>query len=222
MTHSKTSRMAESRANLHVALRLEALTIAWMVFEAGASLAAGFMAGSVLLLAFGADSLIELLSAGVLYGRLRAEARIVVADAAAREALEQRASRIAGWLLVALALYVLLQAVYGLLHRHGAETSWAGIVVAVIAALGMPPLARAKIRVADEIGSRALRTDAMETITCGYLAWVLLLGLAANALLRWWWLDSAAALVLVPFLIREAREAITGECCHACGEAEQP
>jgi divalent metal cation (Fe/Co/Zn/Cd) transporter len=219
MAHSKTS-AAALRADIHVALRLEALTIAWMVVEAGASLAAGLMAGSVLLLAFGADSLIELLSAGVLYGRLRAEARMVAADAAAREAMEQRASRIAGWLLVALALYVLLQSGYGLLHRHAAETSWPGIVVAVIAALGMPPLARAKIRVADEIGSRALRADAMETITCGYLAWVLLLGLAANALLRWWWLDSAAALGLAPFLLREAREAMTGECCHACREPE--
>jgi divalent metal cation (Fe/Co/Zn/Cd) transporter len=218
-----TSRRPFPGTALHLrALRLEGLTIAWMVVEATVSIGAGVRAGSLLLLAFGADSLIELLSAGVLYGRLRAETRAVAVDDAAREAMEKRAARIAGWLLVALALYVLLQAGYGLLHRHVAETSWPGIVVAVVAALGMPPLARAKIRVADAIGSRALRADAMETITCGYLAWVLLLGLAANALLHWWWLDSAAALVLVPFLIKEAREAITGDCCHACSGPEGP
>src|SRR5207302_10300109 len=119
----------------------------------------------------------------------------------------------AGWLLYGLALFVLAQAGYGLWHRGAAETSGWGIGVAVVAALGMPALARAKIRVAEAIGSRALRADAMESITCGYLSWVLLAGLVANALLHWWWLDSAAALVLVPLLIKEGREAVSGECC---------
>jgi divalent metal cation (Fe/Co/Zn/Cd) transporter len=204
------------QTKIHLALRLEALTIAWMIVEAAAAIGAGVVARSVLLLAFGVDSIIELLSAGVLYWRLRMEARAVGADEEAMEALERRTSRIAGWLLGALTLYVLLQAGYGLLHHHAAERSWWGIGVAVIAAFGMPPLARAKVRVAEEIGSRALRADAMETFTCGYLSWVLLLGLVANALLHWWWLDSAAALVLVPFLIKEARDAMTGECCHDC------
>jgi divalent metal cation (Fe/Co/Zn/Cd) transporter len=77
----------------------------------------------------------------------------------------------------------------------------------------MPVLARAKLRLAQEIGSRALRADAMESLTCGTLSWVLLAGLLANAALHWWWLDSAAALALIPFLIREGREAIAGECC---------
>ncbi len=85
----------------------------------------------------------------------------------------------------------------------------------MVAAFGMPVLAKAKMRVADQIGSRALRADAMETFTCGYLSWVLLAGLAANAFLHWWWLDAAASLVIVPFLPKESREAITGECaCH--------
>jgi divalent metal cation (Fe/Co/Zn/Cd) transporter len=192
---------------------LEATTITWMIVEAAASLAAGVLARSLLLVAFGVDSGIELLSAGVLYGRLLREARAKPGEEAAVERLERRTARFGGCLLHALALYVLLQAGYGLWHRGAAETSWLGMGVAVVAALGMPALARAKIRVAEEIGSRALRADAMETITCGYLSWVLLAGLAANALLHWWWLDSAAALVLVPFLIKEGREAITGECC---------
>lgn len=201
--------------DMQAALRLEVLTIGWMLIEASVSIGAGAMAGSVLLLAFGVDSVIELISASVLFHRLRKEANGARNDEAEIEALEHRAARIAGYLLYALAAYVVLQSGYGLLHRHTAETSWVGLSVALVAALGMPVLAKAKIRVADRIGSKALRADAMETFTCGFLSWVLLAGLAANALLHWWWLDSVAALVLVPFLLKEGREAITGECsCH--------
>ena len=206
--------MTPSR-DMQAALRLEVLTIGWMLIEASVSIGAGAMAGSVLLLAFGVDSVIELISASVLFHRLRKEANGAGNDEAEIEVLEHRASRIAGYLLYVLAAYVVLQSGYGLLHRHMAETSWVGLSVALVAALGMPVLAKAKIRVADRIGSKALRADAMETFTCGFLSWVLLAGLAANALLHWWWLDSVAALVLVPFLLKEGREAVTGECsCH--------
>ena len=136
--------------------------------------------------------------------------------------MEQRAARIAGYLLYALSLYVVLQALYGLLHRHQAESSVWGIAVAVVAALGMPVLARAKIRIADEIGSKALRADAMETFTCGYLSWILLAGLLANSLIHWWWLDSAASLLIVPLLWREAREAVSGEGCGCHCDAPPP
>lgn len=205
----------DNNKGIRAALRLETLTIGWMVVEASASIGAGVVAGSVLLLAFGADSVIELISAGVLYHRLRKEAD-GTANAAEIEALEHRAARIAGYLLYALAAYVVLQSGYGLLHRHTAETSPVGLAVALVAALGMPVLARAKIRVADRIGSKALRADAMETFTCGFLSWILLAGLVANALLHWWWLDSVVALVLVPFLVKEGREAMEGGCsCHS-------
>jgi divalent metal cation (Fe/Co/Zn/Cd) transporter len=196
---------------MQAALRLEVLTICWMVIEASASIGAGVVAGSVLLLAFGADSVIELISAVVLYHRLCKEAD-GTANSAEIEGLEQRAARIAGYLLYALAAYVVLQSGYGLLHRHTAHTSGVGLAVALVAALGMPVLARAKIRAADRIGSKALRADAMETFTCGFLSWILLAGLVANALLHWWWLDSVAALVLVPFLVKEGREAMSGGC----------
>ncbi len=197
------------------ALRLEAITLVWMVAEASLSLGAGIAAGSLLLIAFGADSVIELISAGVLMWRLRREARSGPGSEGAVGGVERKASRIGGSLLYALSAYVILQAIYGLTHRHHADTSWVGLFVALAAAFGMPALARAKLRAADQIGSRALRADAMETFTCGWLAWVLLAGLAANALLRWWWLDAAASLVVVPFLWKEAKEAITGECsCH--------
>jgi divalent metal cation (Fe/Co/Zn/Cd) transporter len=204
---------SEPSAAMQAALRLESLTIVWMLAEAFVSIGAGLAAGSVLLLTFGADSMIELVSAIVLLHRLRQEAHDTNLDEREIEALEHRAARIAGYLLYALAVYVVLQSGYGLLHRLAAETSWLGIAVALAAAFGMPILAKAKIRAADRIESKALRADAMETFTCGYLSWILLAGLAANALLHWWWLDSVAALALVPFLIKEGREAMTGEGC---------
>lgn len=206
---------AERSRGLHTGLRLQAVTVGWMIVEAGVSVVAGIGCGSLLLVAFGADSVIELISGSVLYWRLRTETGARQPDVEAIEKIEQKASRIAGYLLYALSLYVVVQALYGLTHKHQAETSWPGIVVALVAAFGMPALAKAKIRVADAIGSRALRADAMETFTCGYLAWVLLAGLVVNALLHWWWLDAAASLVIVPLLLKEAREAISGGCsCH--------
>jgi divalent metal cation (Fe/Co/Zn/Cd) transporter len=207
---------------IRVAVRLEALTLVWMVIEAGGSIGAGVVAHSVLLIAFGADSIIELISAGLLYFRLSKEAKSASEDMAKIEALEERISRISGWLLYALALYVILQSGFGLLHQHTAEKSYLGLAVAIGAALGMPLLAKAKLRIANEIGSRALRADAMESFTCGFLSWVLLAGLTANALLHWWWLDSVAAVGLVPFLIREGREALNGECsCQSSSEEER-
>lgn len=194
---------------LRHALRLEAITVAWMIVEAAAAIGAGVVAHSILLVAFGVDSLIELISACVLYWRLARELR----GGAGNEHAERRAARISGWLLFALALYVLVHAGYGLVHHDEAQPSWLGIAVAVTACLAMPLLGRAKLRMAAEIGSRALRADAIETLACGYLSWVLLIGLVANALLRLWWLDGVAALGLIPFLVREGREALEGECC---------
>ena len=187
-----------------MALRLEKITIVWMVVEAAAAVGAGIVAHSLLLVAFGIDSAIELASGIVVFKRFRVEA----------EQIERRTARIAGYLLLLLSVYVTIQAIVGLVNRHAAETSPIGIGVAVIAAVAMPVLARAKRRVADTINSRSLRADAMETLTCGYLSWILLVGLALNAATHWWWIDSAASLVIVPLLIRDAFEAISGQ--QAC------
>ena len=180
--------------------------------EAAVSIGAGIAAGSLLLTAFGADSVIELISASLLFWRLRQQASGRLPGEAALEALERKTSHTAGSLLYALSAFVVGMAVYGLTHQRHAEASWPGIAVALIAAFGMPLLAKAKIRIADQIGSRALRADAMETFTCGYLSWALLAGLTADAALHWWWLDSAAALAIVPLLVKEGREAMSGEC----------
>ncbi|MFZ3377248.1 MAG: cation transporter [Chthoniobacterales bacterium] len=193
------------------AIRLEIVTVVWMVVEALGAVVAAWFSRSLLLLAFGIDSGIELISAVVLLWRLRQEA-FAQLNQSEGEKVERRAARLAGWLLYMLAIYVTLQAAYSLWGRNSADTSFLGMGIAVVAALGMPILAKAKLRVADQIQSRALRADAMETLTCGYLAWVLLAGLLANALVHWWWIDSVASLAIVPLLLREAKEALSGSC----------
>ena len=204
--------MERAAAGLRAGVRLEAVSITWMVAEAAVSLWAGITAGSLLLTAFGADSVVELASAALLLRRLRHQLDARFTNNADLERTERKTARLAGFLLYGLSGYVVLEALYGLTHRHHVETPWLGVGVAVIAAFGMPVLARAKIKVADQIGSRALRADAMETFTCGYLSWALLAGLVANAVLHWWWLDSVFALGIVPLLIKEGREAVSGEC----------
>jgi divalent metal cation (Fe/Co/Zn/Cd) transporter len=204
----------ERSSVLRAALRVQILTIVWMVIEAAVAICAGIVARSLLLVAFGIDSAIELASAVVVFRRFRLESHEKFAtDLADVGAIERKAARIAGYLLFLLSAYVLVQATFGLVTRHAAETSPIGMAVAVIAAVGMPLLAKTKLRVAERIDSRSLRADAMETLTCGYLAWILLLGLALNAVTRWWWIDPVASLAIVPLLIREGWEAVFGGSC---------
>ena len=197
---------AERSSALRTALRLEIVTLVWMVIEAAVAIGAGIVARSLLLVAFGIDSAIELASAVIVFRRFRIESHGGFPSKSDARAMERKTARIAGCLLFLLSAYVLVQAGFGLVTRHAAETSPVGIAVAIIAALGMPFLASAKLRVANRIDSRSLRADAMETLTCGYLAWVLLAGLVLNALTHWWWIDSVASLTIVPLLIREGWE----------------
>jgi divalent metal cation (Fe/Co/Zn/Cd) transporter len=134
--------------------------------------AIGIAPHSLSLIAFGADRLIELVSAGVLLWRLNVELR---QGSEFSTSIGCRASRISGALLVALAAYVLASAVYGLWVRKGQEFSTAGLVLVVLAIPVMWWLAKAKMRVAGQIGSRALRADAVESITCGYLSGVVII-----------------------------------------------
>jgi divalent metal cation (Fe/Co/Zn/Cd) transporter len=201
----------ERSSTVRDALRLEIITLVWMVIEAAVAVAAGIVARSLLLIVFGIDSAIELASAVVVLRRFQIELHEEFAgEPEDARGIERKTARIAGYLLFLLSAYVLVQAVFGLLTRHAAESSPIGVAVAIIATIGMPFLAKAKLRVAAKIDSRSLRADAMETITCGYLAWVLLAGLMLNALTHWWWIDSVASLAIVPLLIREGWESVSG------------
>ena len=209
--------MLADSTKIRAALRLEIVTIVWMVIEAAVAVGAGIVARSLLLVAFGIDSAIELASAVIVFRRFRIEfAEKFEGALQGVDEIERKAARAAGYLLFLLSAYVLVQAIFGLMTRHAAETSPIGIAVALIAAFGMPFLAKAKLRIADAIGSRSLRADAMETLTCGYLAWVLLAGLALNAVTRWWWIDSVGSLAIVPLLLREGYEAISDRGCSTC------
>src|SRR5438093_13311472 len=208
-----------SRADaVRLALLLTYITLGWMTIEGAASLLLGWASRSLLLEAFGVDSVIELFSAAVLLWRLRVEAS-GIATSEHVDLVEHRAARLVGYSLYALVAYVVLNSGYGLFiakritDTH--ESVW-GILIGVVAKIGMPILAGYKLKVATRLNSRALRADAVESITCGYLSMVLMIGLAATWLLGWWWLDSIAALALIPFLIKEAHAAIRGEsCCRA-------
>jgi len=211
----KETSLAASRADaVRLALLLTYITLGWMTIEGAASLLLGWASKSLLLEAFGIDSVVELFSAAVLLWRLKVEA----SDRATLQyvdLVERRAARLVGYSLYALVAYVVLNSGYGLFvakritDTH--ESAW-GILIGLVAKIGMPILAGYKLRVAARLNSPALRADAVESITCGYLSVVLMVGLAATRVLGWWWLDSVAALALIPFLIKEARAAISGGC----------
>src|SRR6059058_502411 len=208
-----------SRADaVRLALLLTYITLGWMTIEGAASLLLGWASKSLLLEAFGIDSVIELFSAAVLLWRLRVESS-GTATSEHVNLVERRAARLIGFSLYALVAYVVLNSAYGLFvtkritDTH--ESVW-GILIGVVAKIGMPILAAYKLKVATRLDSRALRADAVESIVCGYLSIVLIVGLAATRILGWWCLDSVAALALIPFLIKEARAAISGEC--DCGK----
>jgi divalent metal cation (Fe/Co/Zn/Cd) transporter len=194
------------------AFRLEWLTIGWMTIEAVVSVTAGISAGSLVVLAFGLDSLIELASAGVLMWRLSVELRH---GQRFSERAEQIASRIGGGLLFALAAYVTVASSWRLYTGIGEAFSWPGFIVALIAIPAMRYLAHRKIAIADRIGSRALRADAMEAVTCGWLSFVVVISLAVQWLTGAWWIDGVGSLAIVWFLIKEGREAWSADngCC---------
>jgi divalent metal cation (Fe/Co/Zn/Cd) transporter len=196
------------------AFRLEWLTVAWMSVEAIVAILSGVIAGSLTLTAFGLDSVIELVSASVLIWRLTDELR-------RGEEFSRRAERIAsrggGILLFVLAAYIVLGAAWSLWAQHGGEFSVPGLIVAAVAMPLMYVLARRKLDVARQLGSRAMRADAIESITCGWLSLVVVVGLVANLLLAAWWIDAVTSLGIVWFVLKEAREAWRGEdcCSHA-------
>ncbi len=192
------------------AFRLEWMTVFWMVVEGIVAIGAGLAAGSLTLMAFGLDSVIELASAGVLIWRLTVELRH---GQAFSERAEQTASRIGGALLFGLAAYIVAGAAWSLWTRHGEAFSLPGFIVALLAMPIMTLLARRKIAIATQLGSRAMRADAAESITCGWLSLVVVVGLLADVVLGAWWVDAMTSLAIVGFVVKEAREAWNGEDC---------
>ncbi len=214
MTTQNLVHASDRPALIRGAFWLEWATIAWMVIEAAVALVAGVMAASVSLLAFGLDSVIELISAGVLIWRLTVELQH---GQAFSESAERLAARIGGALLFILAAYVVATAAWRLWTQQRQDFSPLGLAVTVAAIPIMYALAKRKLKVAEQLGSRAMRADAVESITCGYLAIIVAIGLLAQFLIGFWWVDAATSLGIVWFLIKEGREAWKGEeCCDAC------
>jgi divalent metal cation (Fe/Co/Zn/Cd) transporter len=205
---------ADRAAQVRAGVRVEVFTVLWMIVEAAVSIGAGVFAGSALLVAFGLDSVIELVSGAILLWRLWKEER--------GEGMEQveRAEHLAAWvvaiLLALLCLYVLVTSIYGLVSRARPESSLVGIVIAAAAVVAMPLLGVTKRRLAGRLDSSALRGDAASSFNCGYMAATVLLGVGLNALFQWWWAEYVAALVFLFWLAGETREAFE----EARGEKE--
>ncbi len=185
---------------------IEWVSAVWMVIEAVAAVVAGVMAHSVALVAFGADSVIELVAGGALLYRLYVEANEGSSERV--EKAERSASWIVGIALLALAAYIAVSSVVSLFMKSRPEANALGIGIAVASSILMPFLAETKKKVGRRIGSKALISDGACSMVCAYMSWILLAGVAATALLGWWWADSVAALGFVWFVTREGLEAV--------------
>jgi divalent metal cation (Fe/Co/Zn/Cd) transporter len=193
------------------ALRLEWLTIGWNSLEAVIAAVAGVLSGSIALLGFGLDSVIEVSSGVALVWRLSQDG-----DAGRRERLEEVTLKIVGVSFLALAAYVAYESIGSLWRRDLPEASYAGIALAALSLVVMPVLARAKRRIAGAIGSRALEADSRQTDLCAYLSAILLGGLILNAVWGIWWADPAAALLMTPIIANEGLKAFSGRTCCTC------
>ena len=185
------------------------LSIAWMTVEAGAGIVFALIAGSVALLGFGLDSLIELASASTILW-------LYTGSRGGSDVAERRAQQLIAVCFAALALYLTFDAVYALAGSMHPDTSWPGAGVAVGAILFMPLLARAKGRVAGQLGSAATAGDAAQSWLCALSAAAVLLSILVNAASGWWWLDPIVGLGIAGLAVREGREAWAGEVCGDC------
>lgn len=190
-------------------MALEYFTIGYNFLEALVAVGAGILAGSIALVGFGLDSVIEIAAGVTLLWRLRREAQIGAAMSEDdHSSLERRALLIIGLTFFALSAYIAIEAGYELLAGDGAEESTTGIILAAVSLVIMPVLAFLKHRTARGLKSQALAADAMETWVCSYLSLVLLAGLGLNAAFGWGWADPGAALAMLPLVIREGWEAL--------------
>jgi divalent metal cation (Fe/Co/Zn/Cd) transporter len=191
--------------------RLQYFTIVWNSLEAIVALFSGVVAGSISLVGFGFDSLIEVTSGAAVLWRMHMDAP------QKRERAERISLQVVGGCFVALAVYIAFDSIKAL-HRHDRpEHSLPGIILAIVSLVAMPLLSRSKRRVGRKLKSGAMQADATQTQFCTYLSAILLFGLGTNWLLGWWWADPVAALIMVPIIANEGKEALQGkecECVH--------
>ena len=192
-------------------ITLEYVTIGWNFVECLVAVGAGVASGSIALVGFGVDSAIESASGCVLLWRLYAERRGGNVDS-----IERRALKFVGVSFFLLAAYVAYDSAATLIHREAPHRSIAGVVLAVLSLIAMPLLAAAKRAAAQGLGSAALSADSRQTSLCAYLSLILVVGLILNASVGWWWADPVAALLMVPIIANEGREAMKGERCADC------
>jgi divalent metal cation (Fe/Co/Zn/Cd) transporter len=198
--------------------RLEYFTLAWNSLEALVSMTAGIVAGSVALVGFGADSLIEVASGAALLWRLHHDL-----NPSRREQVERTTLRIVGWCFITLAAYIVYESGSTLIRHEAPEESIAGIIIAIVSLVAMPLLARAKRRVAIGMGSAAMHADSRQTDFCAYLSAILLGGLVLNAAFGWWWADPLAGIIMVPIIMKEGVNGLKSKvCCGNCGCQSSP
>jgi divalent metal cation (Fe/Co/Zn/Cd) transporter len=191
---------------------LSRLTLIYNALEGAISIAVGAMAGSISLIGFGVDSVIEVSSSVAALWRLRADA-----DLAHRARVEAITLRFIGLSFIALAAYIIVDAGRALYLREPPERTVPGIAVAAASVVVMPLLARAKRSVGMSLGSRALSADARQTSLCTWLSVIVLTGLGLNALFGWWWADPIAAICMTPIIAKEGVEGLRGEeSCDDC------
>ena len=184
--------------------------IAWHVVEFAIAIAAGMAAGSIALIGFGADSLIEALAGFVVLW-------LFTGNRIGSHAAERRAQQLIATSFFVLAAYVCVEAARTLIGGDHPQASWVGIGLAAFTAVTMPLLARAKRRVGSNLSSSAAVKEASQTQLCAYLSIALLVGLGANAILGWWWADPVAALAIAAVALKEGRESWRGEgCAEGC------
>jgi divalent metal cation (Fe/Co/Zn/Cd) transporter len=205
------STVLDRTAVVRQARRLEYFTVGWNVIEGLVAVVAGLVAGSISLVGFGIDSLVEVTSGSVLLWRMSVDA-----NGQDRDRNEKRALKAVGICFLALAAYIAYESVTDLWLNRSPEQSVPGIILACVSLVVMPLLSRAKRRVGQSLGSAAMYADAKQTEFCTYLSAILLVGLLLNALLGLCWADAAAGLVMVPIIAKEGIEGLQGKTCDNC------
>jgi divalent metal cation (Fe/Co/Zn/Cd) transporter len=201
--------LEERRALAGRARTLSYFGLGGHVLEATAAIVAGLVAGSIALIGFGADSVIEA-AAGLVVLWLVTGGRLSSGHA------ERRAQKLIATSFVLLAAYVTGESTRDLVGGHHPAASWVGVGLSAMTLVAMPPLAAAKHRVATALGSSAVASESRQTMLCAYLSVALLVGLLANAIAGWWWADPTVALLIGGVALREASDARHGHSCGCC------